>query len=196
MSTAMKTALMLLSLGALAGCEDLALGQGEPIPPSKAAQRPSQEAEYMRDIAVTAERESETSTAVESALMWSQKCSELSETVVRLQEEKHDAEEENRKLMTKVATLQAELERTQTELADANEMLMQMREELGKWKTDVLGFRDEMRRAEMSQINALRKIMELLGGEPAPFASYPEPTTQPSQTSASETRGNDRAGNT
>jgi len=36
---------------------------------------------------------------------------------------------------------------------------------LNNWKTDILGFRDEMRDAETAQLEALLKILKVLGGE-------------------------------
>ncbi|MFB0524723.1 MAG: hypothetical protein ACETVZ_04235, partial [Phycisphaerae bacterium] len=40
-----------------------------------------------------------------------------------------------------------------------------MRIELNNWKANVLGFRDERREAEIAQLEALLKILKILGGE-------------------------------
>ncbi len=40
-----------------------------------------------------------------------------------------------------------------------------MQVELVKWKSDVLGFRDEMRKAQSVQLQALTRIMKILGAE-------------------------------
>jgi hypothetical protein len=61
--------------------------------------------------------------------------------------------------------LQKQLQQTQKELNEANEIMISMRAELNKWKQDVLGFRDEMRSAEKAQLEALLKIMKVLGGD-------------------------------
>ena len=37
--------------------------------------------------------------------------------------------------------------------------------QLNKWKGDVLGFRDEMRKAQATQLGALKQIMQILGAE-------------------------------
>ncbi|HNT55546.1 MAG TPA: hypothetical protein PKG95_12575 [Anaerolineaceae bacterium] len=104
--------------------------------------------------------------AVDSALLWSQKYQELSETTERLRQENTRLAEENRTLQQKLATAQLELERTQGELADANRFLQDMHGELTRWKADVLGFREEMRTAQVSQVQALSKILQILGAEP------------------------------
>ena len=44
---------------------------------------------------------------------------------------------------------------------------LEMHVELNQWKADVLGFRDEMRKAEAAQLQALGKILRILGAEPA-----------------------------
>jgi hypothetical protein len=38
--------------------------------------------------------------------------------------------------------------------------------ELNNWKTDVIGFREEIRAADRAQLEALLKILKVLGGEP------------------------------
>ena len=40
-----------------------------------------------------------------------------------------------------------------------------MRIELNNWKSNILGFRDEMRNADNAQLDALVKILEVLGGQ-------------------------------
>lgn len=104
--------------------------------------------------------------AVDSALLWSQKYQQLSETTERLREENRRLTEENRTLAQTLATTQLELDRTKGELADANQFLQDMHGELTRWKTDVLGFRDEMRSSQVSQLQALGKILQILGAEP------------------------------
>ena len=37
--------------------------------------------------------------------------------------------------------------------------------ELTNWKTNVLGFREEIRSAEQAQLDALHRVLKLLGGE-------------------------------
>ena len=57
------------------------------------------------------------------------------------------------------------MQQTQKELTEANDLLIKMRIELNTWKMDVLSFRDEMRQAEEAELEALLKILRLLGGQ-------------------------------
>jgi chromosome segregation ATPase len=104
--------------------------------------------------------------AVKSALMWSQKYEELSVKTEKLREANDNLALENTDLKHKLSELDAELERTKKELAEANDFLQQMQIELTKWKSDVLGFRDEMRSAQAAQLEALQRVLRILGAEP------------------------------
>ena len=72
---------------------------------------------------------------------------------------------ENADLNRQISELNTELDTARTELTEANEFLQQMHAELGKWKADVLGYRDEMRRAQVAELEALKKILKILGAE-------------------------------
>ena len=104
-------------------------------------------------------------TAVESAIELSEKYAKLSEEAVVLQQKNRDLIAENHRLKTRFTSCQAELNQTQKELTEANDLLIEMRIELNNWKTDILGFRDEMRDAEKTQLETLLKILKTLGGE-------------------------------
>ncbi|GAH66756.1 unnamed protein product [marine sediment metagenome] len=104
-------------------------------------------------------------TAVESAIELSEKYAKLSEQAVMLQQKNRDLIAENHRLKTQLTSCQAELNQTQKELTEANDFLIEMRIELNNWKTDILGFRDEMRDAEKTQLETLLKILKILGGE-------------------------------
>ena len=112
------------------------------------------------------EPEQTNASAVDSALMWSQKYDELLKKNEQLMEKNHTLFIENTDLQQKLTKLQGDLEATQAELADANTFLQEMHGELTKWKADVLGFRDEMRNGQTSQLQALSKILQILGAEP------------------------------
>lgn len=114
-------------------------------------------------------------TAVESAIALSDKYAKLSEEASALKQQKQALDAENKKLAEDLQNCRGQLERAQKELAEVNDLLVQMRLELNNWKSDVLGFRDEMRDAEKAQLEALLKILKLLGGE------IKTDTTQPSQ---------------
>jgi len=104
-------------------------------------------------------------TAVESAIELSQKHSQLSEEMVILRQEKQGLLAENILLKDELATYKAQLQQAQTELTEANDLLIEMRIELNNWKVNVTGFQQEMRKADTAQLEALLKIFELLGGE-------------------------------
>jgi len=104
-------------------------------------------------------------TAVESAIELSEKYAELSERAAVLRQKNRDLIAENHRLKTQLTSRQAELNQAQKELAEANDLLIEMRIELNNWKTDILGFRDEMRYAEKAQLETLLKILKILGGE-------------------------------
>ena len=103
--------------------------------------------------------------AVESALMWSARYEELSVKTEKLRDDNSKLTIGNTNLKHDIQKLQDELDRTKAELKDANEFLQEMNLQLSKWKGDVLGFRDEMRNAQATQLEALKQIMKILGAE-------------------------------
>jgi chromosome segregation ATPase len=111
------------------------------------------------------ETETESTDAVQSALMWSQRYDELLTHTEKLRETKNTLSVENSDLTYKLAETKTELDRTKAELAQANDFLHEMQMELTKWKSDVLGFRDEMRKAQTAQLEALQRVLRVLGAE-------------------------------
>ena len=107
-------------------------------------------------------------TAVESAIELAKKHAELSEEMVVLRQKNQGLIAENSRFKERLVTLEPKLQQTQKELAEANDLLIEMRIELNNWKTDILGFRAEMRDAEKTQLEALLKILNVLGGEVKP----------------------------
>jgi chromosome segregation ATPase len=124
------------------------------------------------------ETETESTDAVQSALMWSQRYDELLTNTEKLRETKNTLSVENADLRYKLAEMKTELDQTKAELAQANDFLHEMQMELTKWKSDVLGFRDEMRKAQAAQLEALQRVLRVLGAE---FVESTEPQTQPDQ---------------
>ncbi len=104
-------------------------------------------------------------TAVESAIELSEKYAKLSDEAASLRREKEDLISRNQQLKDQAAVSEAQLRQTQKELAEANSLLIEMRVELNNWKTDILGFRDEIRDAETAQLETLLRILEALGGQ-------------------------------
>jgi len=104
-------------------------------------------------------------TVVESAVELSDKYAILSEEAAVVRQQNYELISKNKQLEDQLVAFEAQLRQTQKELAEANDILIEMRIELNNWKTDVLGFRNEMRDAETEQLKALLKILEILGGE-------------------------------
>ena len=104
-------------------------------------------------------------TAVESAIELSQKYAKLSEEAAVLRQENQDIITTSRLLKDQNTALKAQLQQTQKELTQANDLMIEMRIELNNWKSDILGFRDEMRDADTTQLQALLRILKILGGE-------------------------------
>jgi dynactin complex subunit len=104
-------------------------------------------------------------TAVESAIELSEKYAKLSDQTVSLKQENQRLTTENETLRQQATTLDARLKQTQKELTEANDLLIEMLQELNHWKSNILGFRGEMRDAAKAQLEALLKVLEILGGE-------------------------------
>ncbi|MHC4692365.1 MAG: hypothetical protein ACYS67_06460 [Planctomycetota bacterium] len=105
------------------------------------------------------------STAVESAINLSKEYATLSEEAAVLRRENQDLITKNRQYKDQNTALQAQLQQTQKELTEANDLMIEMRIELNNWRNDILGFRDEMREADTTQLQALLRILKILGGE-------------------------------
>jgi chromosome segregation ATPase len=103
--------------------------------------------------------------ALESAIELSHKYASLSNETAGLRQQNQNLIDDNRQLKEQIGTLETKLKQTQKELNEANNLLIEMRIELNSWKTDILGFRDEIRQAESAQLEALLKILKMLGGE-------------------------------
>jgi chromosome segregation ATPase len=104
-------------------------------------------------------------TAVDSAVELSQKYAQLSDQVVALREENSRLKTENDNLKQQATSLEAKLGQAQKELSEANDLLIQTLAELNAWKSNILGFRSEMREAASAQLEALLKVLEILGGQ-------------------------------
>jgi septal ring factor EnvC (AmiA/AmiB activator) len=109
--------------------------------------------------------ESPKTTAVDSAIELSDRYAKLSDETSALRMQNRNLEAENQRLKTDLKTTQDRLEKAQKDLNEVNDLLVEMRVELNNWKTDVLGFRGEMREAEKAQLEALIKILKILGAE-------------------------------
>lgn len=104
-------------------------------------------------------------TAIESAMELSERYARLSEEAAVLRQQNQELVINNQQLKDQMVDLEPRLQQTQKELSEANDLLIEMRVELNNWKTDILGFREEIREAETVQLEALLKILRVLGGE-------------------------------
>jgi hypothetical protein len=104
-------------------------------------------------------------TAVESAIELSEKYAALSETVAAMRQENKNIVTRNNELEAQAVVVDGQFQQTKKELAEANDLLIEMRIELNNWKTDIIGFRDEMRDAETAQLETLFRILKVLGGQ-------------------------------
>jgi len=105
------------------------------------------------------------STPVESAIKLSEKYTKLFKESTLLQRANQDLAAENKELKEQVAELKSRLNQSEKELNEANELLRAMIVELNNWKVNVLGFQQEMRKADEAQLTAILKILKILGGE-------------------------------
>jgi len=126
-------------------------------------------------------------TAVDSAVDLAKKNTELFEQMTVLQQKNQELTAENRQLKDRLAVLEPELKQTKKELNEANDLLIEMRIELNNWKTDILGYREEMRDAYTAQMKILLKIAEAMGAEVIEEAEVTEEQEQNKQ--STETLG-------
>lgn len=101
-----------------------------------------------------------------NVVVWTQRYEELSVKNNALREKNSEMLTENMELKQRAKELEKDLNETRIELSEANEFLQQMHVELTEWKKNVLGYRDEMRQAQKAQLEALAKILRVLGAEP------------------------------
>lgn len=140
------------------------------------------------------DRENEVSPALEKYTALLEKHNRTIAEMARQQEQNRQLYDESRKVNEQAITLKGELARTQKELQEANDLLIEVRQQNEKWKADVLGYRDEIRTALQTILETEIRVVRLLGGEApeqnavpeakAPGAKTPAPAT-PTKASAS-----------
>lgn len=120
-------------------------------------------------------------TVVESAVEMSEKYAKLSEQAALMRQQNQDLTAQNLHLKEQIDSAQSQLQQTQKELSEANDLLIEMRIELNNWKTDILGFREEMRDSEKAQLEALFKILNVLGAKVKPESAQGNEQAPPEQ---------------
>jgi chromosome segregation ATPase len=111
------------------------------------------------------EPDSQGPTPVETAIEISEKYANALEEASYLREQNSHLTKQNSELNSRLDAADVKLSQTEQELKEANDMLIDMRIELNNWKMDVLSFRDEMRKADKAELQALLEILKTLGGE-------------------------------
>ena len=114
-----------------------------------------------------------TAGATDSALAWSQKYEELLKQQQQQTEKNQTLVTENSDLKQTIDKLQGEIAKTKKELDEANVFLQDMHRELTQWKADVLGYREEMRQAQSAQMEALIRVLKVLGAETTDLSKTP-----------------------
>ena len=110
----------------------------------------------------------------QSSVEWARRYEELSIGNNALRGTNNELKLKNSQLKRQIETLKSELEEIKKDMTEANDFLGQMHLELNKWKSDVLGFRQEIRQAQQAQMEALGKILRVLGAEPMDTSDTPE----------------------
>jgi len=146
---------------ALGGCS---LFHKDEDRPAFGAEPPDQ-ATYLKETAVQPDEGAASGTAVENALAWSEKYGQAVEQLARQQQENRKLADQNRGLEANIVSLEGELAQTRKELKEANDLLIDVRRANEEWKTNVLDYRDEMRRALKTIIETEIRVVRLLGGE-------------------------------
>lgn len=139
----------------LAGCESQ---------PFFAAQQPTAPKPQLAS-AERFQNSEQKNTAVDSAVRLARENSGLLNENTQLKEKIAKLTEENNNLNTQIKALKPQLEQAKKELAQANDFLIDMTTELNNWKMQVLGFQDEMRIADKTQMEILIKIAKAMGAE-------------------------------
>jgi chromosome segregation ATPase len=193
MQTNKKTIFLLISLMPvflLSNCVTVQEPPDVAVISDSTARLSSPKSEYQQSDSVAKrfqESAPQQSTVVASAMELSKEHAKLSEEAAVLRQEKKDLTARNQQLKGQVVTLEAQLQQTQRELNEANDLLITMRIELNNWKTDILGFRDEIRDAETAQLEALLKILKVLGGDVKTKSAQGKDTSSTTVASLSKT---------
>jgi len=137
------------------GCSELQLTNQTPPQPQQNANTSKR---FQQD-------EFQTDSPVKTAVEMSQKYASLADKHNLLKQKSNELSKQNNKLQEQLSSTTKKLKQSEKELNQANDLLIEMRIELNNWKKDILGFREEMRNADKAQLNALLKIMKLLGAD-------------------------------
>ena len=144
---------------------------------------------YLDKTAIRDDVGKETNNADDAAMEWAKKCAVISSKHDQLLQENRQLKQKQQTHQQQVTTLKTELGRAERELAQANSMLLEMKTELEKWKTNVLGFRNEIRQSQKAQLDALVRILTLIGGEVVEKSPEAQPAKQTTENKEEKTGG-------
>ena len=182
----MAQVVLFAGIAALSGCEMEPLGtDGGLSPPEDRREGPGGGSGYLGKTAISDETGTAPDAAVDMALQWAKRCSDLSRQLQQANGQTSVLKKENAEFKQNITKLQANLSIAEKELRDANLMLMELQKQLETWKTNVLGFRQEMRQAQEAELKALTKVLKLLGGEVVQAADAADAETKPVSREAS-----------
>lgn len=145
------------------GCDDNSNAFQRPKFPRQ--DRPIQQARHIENDTVTSDAGGHT--AVESAMQWAEKYAQAAKELIVANKRIQEMEKEHKVLQMRLTKAQSENEALKREIRDANAMLAAMKQELKEWRNNVLGFRSEILASQKAQLQAMQRIMQLLGGEMA-----------------------------
>jgi hypothetical protein len=175
MKQTIKTIAVILFAGAMiTGCDY----KFQPYAPPAIASTPKVEAgnaNYLEDLVDNRHSDRNDNTAVDIAAKLSEKYGQAVDKLNNLQNKHMVLLEKDKGSQIQISKLQTDITRAEKELKEANTMLLEMREELTKWKKDVLSFRSEMRMSQKATLEGLTRLHVLISGgvamDPAPVRS-------------------------
>ncbi|MCK4999530.1 MAG: hypothetical protein KAS23_08340 [Anaerohalosphaera sp.] len=145
---------------ALSACD---IAQPKPQPPAQ-TERPTQTIRQPID-ANRFQSTPDTPTAVETSIKLSQEKADLADKLLQQKDINKGLSNDNVLLKQKNRQLTTELEQANTELNQTNRLLMDTRTELDDWKAKILEFQKESRDTDKAQLEALYKMLQILGGQ-------------------------------
>lgn len=159
--------LSVMTLAMAAGCEPSNIsyqGLTPQLTPMNNEQR-LQSVAHIQDESIVGDGATDGRGATDVALEWADKYAKVSRELVYSDKRNRELEKEKAALSQQIAQLETELKQARSELDDANVMLDEMKRDLNDWRKNVLAYRKEIMASDAAQLNALQKILEMLGGE-------------------------------
>ena len=188
MKQTIKTIAVILLLGAMTtGCDykfqkytPPSIGSNDKVEASNA--------NYLEDLVDNRNADRNDNTAVDIAAKLSEKYGDAVDKLNNLQTKHMALLEKDKGSQIQVSKLQTDITRAEKELKEANTMLLEMREELSKWKKDVLSFRSEMRMSQKAMLEGLTRLHVLISGGVA-METAPVQSTSPLAAKTKENNG-------